>query len=36
MKLTYRLDNTVIDQGSQIQRESGDSDPEIAQIDVPW
>lgn len=36
MRLTYRLDNTVIDPSSQIQREAGSSDPESTQIDVPW
>jgi hypothetical protein len=36
VKLSYRLDNTVVDPSSQIQREASVSDPEITQIDVPW
>lgn len=36
LRWEYRRDNTKLDFGSLVLSQSGDSSPEIAQIDIPW
>jgi hypothetical protein len=36
LEFTFRRDNTAADPASQILRQNGSSDDEVAVLDVPW